>query len=84
MCCHWLIHHSRETLTSTVGAAQTVALATLQAQACVVEQNLGTIGEGELAVAQVLTLLLLLSGGVGGTHGVVLSLQEWKTWLCCS
>mmetsp|Transcript_33591 Transcript_33591/g.74379 ORF Transcript_33591/g.74379 Transcript_33591/m.74379 type:complete len:529 (-) Transcript_33591:733-2319(-) len=48
-------------LSGTVGAAQTVASTLLQAQAGHVQQNLGTVGQGELAVAQVLTGLLVLN-----------------------
>ena len=46
-------------LAGTVGAAQAVATALLEAQAGVVEQDLGTIGEGELAVAEVNALFRL-------------------------
>lgn len=58
-------------LTGTVGAEQTVTLTTLEAEAGLVQQNLGTVGQGESAVAQILTLLLvgenlILSSGTGG------------------
>ena len=56
-------HESR--LARTVGAAQTVALATLQAQVGLVEQNLGTVGKREGAVAQILALLLIRLNRVG-------------------
>lgn len=48
-------------LASTIGAAQTIATALLEAEAGVVEQDLGTIGQREGAVAQVLALLFLNS-----------------------
>ncbi|SPQ23864.1 1521e1a3-eedc-455a-b5da-4054f20718a4 [Thermothielavioides terrestris] len=47
-------------LAGAVGAAQTVALATLEAEVGLVEQNLGTVGEREGAVAQILALLLVI------------------------
>lgn len=50
-------HESR--LAGTVGAAQTVALTTLETEVSLVEQNLGTVGKREGAVAKVLTLLLV-------------------------
>ncbi|GJC94463.1 hypothetical protein ColKHC_03289 [Colletotrichum higginsianum] len=57
-------------LAGTVGAAKTVALATLETEVGLVEQDLGTVGEGEGAVAEVLTLLVIgvnlgLLGGTG-------------------
>ncbi|KAH6610128.1 hypothetical protein Trco_000148 [Trichoderma cornu-damae] len=72
-------------LAGTVGAAEAVALAALEAEVGLVKQNLGAVGKGEGAVAKVLTLLLvgldlLLLGGAGrstlaesldGTLGVV-------------
>lgn len=62
-------HESR--LSGTVGTAKTVALTTLKAKVSLVKKNLGTVGEREGAIAQILTLLLiglsLLSlSGVGG------------------
>lgn len=56
-------------LTSTVGTEETVTLTTLQAEMGLVQQDLGTIGQGERAVAQILTLLLvgedcILSSGI--------------------
>ncbi|KAF3396471.1 hypothetical protein F1880_007236 [Penicillium rolfsii] len=58
-------------LAGTVGAEETVTLTTLEAQVGLVQQNLGTVGQGEGAVAQILTLLLvggdlIGSGGIGG------------------
>jgi len=50
-------HESR--LAGTVGAAQTVALTTLETEVSLVEQNLGTVGKREGAVAKILTLLLV-------------------------
>ncbi|TKW55191.1 hypothetical protein CTA1_1265 [Colletotrichum tanaceti] len=57
-------------LAGTVGAAKTVALATLETEVGLVEQDLGTVGEGEGAVAEILTLLIIgvdlgLLGGAG-------------------
>eukprot|EP00128_Syssomonas_multiformis_P003089 Colp12_sorted_trinity150504_noHs@15450 len=49
-------------LTHTVGTAETVTLTTLEVEAGVVEQNHTTISEGELAVAEILTLLILSLG----------------------
>lgn len=61
-------HESR--LTGTVGTAKTVTLTTLEAEVSLVEQDLGTVGKRESAVAKVLALLiisltLLLLGGAG-------------------
>uniref|UniRef100_A0A1J3GZS4 Uncharacterized protein n=2 Tax=Noccaea caerulescens TaxID=107243 RepID=A0A1J3GZS4_NOCCA len=53
-------------LAGAVGAAQAVALAALQVQAGIVQQDLATVGQGELAVAQVLALLLLHGGHHAG------------------
>ncbi|CAG9977931.1 unnamed protein product [Clonostachys byssicola] len=50
-------HQSR--LAGTVGTAKTVALATLETEVGLVQQDLGTVGKGEGAVAQILTLLLI-------------------------
>jgi len=60
-------------LSGTVGTEKTVTLTTLQAKVSLVEQNLGTVGQVEGAVAEILTLLLIGlditagSGGGGGT-----------------
>lgn len=51
-------HESR--LSSTVLAAKTVAVATLETKFGSVKQDLGTVGERELAVAKVFTLFLVL------------------------
>jgi hypothetical protein len=51
-------------LAGTVGAEQTVTLATLQAEMCLVEQDLGTVGQVECAVAQILALLLVRLDGI--------------------
>ena len=48
-------------LSSSVLSAQTITVATLEAEGRGVEQNLGTIGKRELAVAQILTFLLVIS-----------------------
>lgn len=47
-------------LSGTVLTAETVAVATLEAEGSGVEQDLGTISERELAVAKIFTLLLVL------------------------
>ena len=52
--------HERR-LSGTVATAKTVAVTTLEAKGRSVEQDLGTVGERELAVAQILTLLLIVS-----------------------
>jgi hypothetical protein len=46
-------------LSSTVLTAQTVAMATLETENGSVEQDLGTISQGELAVAKVFAFLLI-------------------------
>ena len=46
-------------LSGTVGAEETVTLAALQAESGLVEQDLGTVGQVEGAVAEILTLLLI-------------------------
>ena len=46
-------------LTGTVGTEETVTLTTLETQVSLVQQDLGTIGQGEGAVAQILTFLLI-------------------------
>lgn len=46
-------------LSRTVGAEKTVTLATLQTKMSLVEQDLGTVGQVECAVAEVLALLLI-------------------------
>ncbi|GKT59608.1 hypothetical protein ColTof3_06947 [Colletotrichum tofieldiae] len=58
-------------LAGTVGTAKTVALATLETEVSLVEQDLGTVGKREGAVAKVLALLIIgvglgLLGGTGG------------------
>jgi hypothetical protein len=55
--------HERR-LAGTVLAAKTVTTTTLEAEDGSVKQNLGTVGERELAVAQVFALLLVLGGDV--------------------
>mmetsp|Transcript_9670 Transcript_9670/g.23948 ORF Transcript_9670/g.23948 Transcript_9670/m.23948 type:complete len:871 (-) Transcript_9670:317-2929(-) len=55
-------------LAAAVVAADAVALAALQVKARVVEKDLGTIAERELAVAKVLALLVLVLGGLLGRH----------------
>ena len=52
-------------LAGTVGSEETVALATLEAEMGLVEQDLGTVGQVECAVAEILTLLLIRLDGVG-------------------
>ncbi|ROW16830.1 hypothetical protein VPNG_01505 [Cytospora leucostoma] len=58
-------------LSGTVGAAKTVASATLEAETGAVEQNLGTIGERELTLAEVrgLVVLVFLSSDGSGETG---------------
>lgn len=46
-------------LASSIGPAQPVSPASLQPQVSIVEQNLGTICQAELAVAEVLALILV-------------------------
>ena len=46
-------------LAGAVGTAETIALAALETQVRLVKEDLGTVGQGESAVAQVLTLLLI-------------------------
>ncbi|QBZ65042.1 hypothetical protein PoMZ_06746 [Pyricularia oryzae] len=62
-------------LSGTVGAAKTVTLATLETEMGLVEKNLGTVGERERAVAQVLTLLVvsLLLLGISKAGGSLLA-----------
>ncbi|TLS26533.1 hypothetical protein PpBr36_04202 [Pyricularia pennisetigena] len=62
-------------LSGTVGTAKTVALATLETKVGLVEKNLGTVGERECAVAQVLSLLVvsLLLLSIGKTGGSLLA-----------
>lgn len=55
-------------LTGTVGTEETVTLTTLETQVSLVQQDLGTIGQGEGAVAQILTLLLI-GGNIIGLSG---------------
>jgi hypothetical protein len=57
--------HERR-LADAVGAAQAVAVAAQQAHRRVVEQDLGTVGQRELAVAQLLALVLVHDAGRGG------------------
>lgn len=52
-------HHERR-LSGSVTSTETVTVTTLQPQRSGVEENLGSVGEGERAVAEVLTLLLIL------------------------
>ncbi|KUI63666.1 hypothetical protein VM1G_12020 [Cytospora mali] len=47
-------------LSGTVGTAKTVASTTLEAETGAVEENLGTVGEGELTLAEVLVLVILI------------------------
>ncbi|KUI57464.1 hypothetical protein VP1G_10889 [Cytospora mali] len=47
-------------LSGTVGAAETIASATLKAETGAVEKNLGTVGERELTLAEVLVLVILI------------------------
>lgn len=79
-------------LAGTVGAEQTITLATLQAQVGLVEQDLGTVGQVEGAVAKILTFLLIgldgvlsLSAGkaalaesIGGILGLLLASKGGK------
>ena len=52
-------------LSGTVGAQETVALATLQTEMSLVEEDLGTVGQVEGAVAQIFTFLLVGESLVG-------------------
>jgi len=52
-------------LSDTVGSAKTVTLTTTEVEAGLVQQNHTTVSEGELAVAEKLTLLNILNSGVG-------------------
>lgn len=61
-------------LSGTVGTAETVTTATLEADAGVVEQDLGTVGEGELTLAQVGVLVVLVLGAVTTGSGLGRSL----------
>ena len=54
-------------LAGTVGTAKTVALATLETEVGLVEKNLGTVGKGEGAVAEILTLLIVSLSLIGGS-----------------
>lgn len=57
-------------LSGTVGTKKTVTLTTLQTKVSLVEQDLGTIGQVECAVAEILALLLIrLNGILGGGTG---------------
>ncbi|PKS05983.1 hypothetical protein jhhlp_007816 [Lomentospora prolificans] len=62
-------------LAGTVGTAETVTLTALEAERSLVEKNLGTIGEGESAVAKVLALLIVFISliGIGSTRGGTLA-----------
>lgn len=68
-------------LADAVGAAQAVAVAAHQAHQGVVEQDLGAIGEGELAVAQLLALLLRMR--MGDSWGFVSSRSGGGQWDVC-
>jgi hypothetical protein len=64
-------------LSGTVGAKKTVTLTTLQAEMGLVEQDLGTVGQVEGAVAEILTLLLIgldIAAGGGERRGVLAEL----------
>ena len=52
------LHECR--LAATVVAAHAVALAALQVEACVVEEDLGAIPERELTIAQILAIFVLI------------------------
>jgi len=52
-------------LSDTVGSAKTVTLTTAKVEASLVQKNHTTVGEGELAIAEKLTLLNILNSGVG-------------------
>lgn len=54
-------------LAGTVGAEKTVTLTTLQTKVGLVEQNLGTVGEGEGTVAKVNTILLIGGNLISGS-----------------
>lgn len=58
-------------LSGTVGTAETVTTATLEANAGVVEQDLGTVGEREFALTEVrvLVILVLRTVTAGRGHG---------------
>jgi hypothetical protein len=60
-------------LSGTVGSEETVTLTTLQTEMGLVKQNLGTVGQVECAVAEVLALLLIRLDNVG-LHGLGQSL----------
>eukprot|EP00123_Amoebidium_parasiticum_P008551 comp18880_c0_seq1/m.20971 comp18880_c0_seq1/g.20971 ORF comp18880_c0_seq1/g.20971 comp18880_c0_seq1/m.20971 type:complete len:624 (+) comp18880_c0_seq1:668-2539(+) len=53
-------------LATVVLAEHTIAVATLEAQVGVAEQNLGAVGQAEVAVAELLGIALLLDLGLGG------------------
>ncbi|KAF1733277.1 hypothetical protein CRV24_007176 [Beauveria bassiana] len=57
-------------LARTIGTAKTVALTTLETEVSLVEQNLGTVGKREGAVAEILTLVIIwLTLGLGSGSG---------------
>lgn len=62
-------------LSGTVGTEETVTLTTLEAQVSLVQQNLGTVGQGESAVAKVDTFLLIGGNGIssGGIRAGLLA-----------
>lgn len=61
-------------LSGTVGTTQTVTTAALEADAGVVEQDLGTVGEGELTLAKVGVLIVLVLRTVATRSGLGRSL----------
>ncbi|ROV98021.1 hypothetical protein VMCG_07082 [Cytospora schulzeri] len=63
-------------LSGTVGTAETVTTATLETETGAVEQNLGTVGERELTLAEVLVLVILVFLGglsLGNARGGLLA-----------
>lgn len=54
-------------LSGTVGAKETVTLTTLEAEMSLVQENLGTVGQVEGAVAEILTLLLIGLDGISSS-----------------
>lgn len=54
--------HQRR-LSGTVLTAETVSVTTFETEGSRVEQNLGTVSQGELAVAKIFALLLIVSNG---------------------
>ncbi|RUP48431.1 hypothetical protein BC936DRAFT_144571 [Jimgerdemannia flammicorona] len=56
-------------LAGTVGTAETVATTTLEVEGSAAEQNLGTVGERELALAEILAFLVVLLLGRLGPLG---------------